>query len=56
MSSYLRGILAHGRWPLGTNVVAGIANKIKVIRRMAYGFRDNANFFPKIRSTFLGVW
>ena len=39
---YLPGILAHCRWPLGTNLVEGINNKIKVIKRMAYGFRDDA--------------
>jgi transposase len=33
--SYLPGILSHCRWPLGTNLVEGINNKIKVIKRMA---------------------
>ena len=35
-----RGILAHCRWPLDTNLVEGINNKTKVIKRMAYGFRE----------------
>jgi len=52
---YLPGILAHCRWPLGTNLVEGINNKIKVIKRMAYGFRDDADFFLKIRAAFPGV-
>jgi transposase len=52
---YLPGILAHSRWPLGTNLVEGINNKIKVIKRMAYGFRDDAYFFLKIRAAFPGV-
>ena len=52
---YLPGIMAHGRWPLGTNLVEGINNKIKVIKRMAYGFRDDAYFFLKIRAAFPGV-
>jgi transposase len=52
---YLSGILAHCRWPLGTNLVEGINNKIKVIKRMAYGFRDDAYFFVKIRAAFPGV-
>jgi len=51
---YLPGILAHSRWPLGTNLVEGINNKIKVIKRMAYGFRDDAYFFLKIRAAFPG--
>jgi transposase len=52
---YLPGILAHCRWPLGTNLVEGINNKIKVIKRMADGFRDDAYFFLKIRAAFPGV-
>ena len=31
------------------------ANKIKVIKRMAYGFRDDAYFFLKIRAAFPGI-
>jgi transposase len=52
---YLPGILAHCQWPLGTNLVEGLNNKIKVIKRMAYGFRDDAYFFLKIRAAFPGV-
>lgn len=33
----------------------GINNKIKVIKRMVYGFRDDAYFFLKIRAAFLGI-
>jgi transposase len=51
---YLPGILAHCRYPLGTNLIEGINNKIKVIKRMAYGFRDDAYFFLKIRAAFPG--
>ncbi len=46
---YLAGILAHCRWPLGTNL-------IKVIKCMAYGFRDDAYFFLKIHAAFRGDW
>lgn len=52
---FVPGILAHCRWPLGTNLIEGINNKIKVIKRMAYGFRDDAYFFLKIRAAFPGV-
>ena len=52
---YLPGILAHCRYPLGTNLIEGINNKIKVIKRMAYGFRDDDYFFLKIRAAFPGV-
>lgn len=49
------GILAHCHWPLGTNLIEGINNKIKVIKRMAYGFRDDTYFFLKIRAAFPGI-
>jgi len=49
------GILAHCLWPLGTNLIEGINNRIKVIKRMAYGFRDDAYFFLKIRAAFPGI-
>ncbi len=52
---YLPGILSHCRYPLGTNLIEGINNKIKVIKRMAYGFRDDDYFFLKIRAAFPGV-
>jgi transposase len=55
LKPYLPGILAHSRWPLGTNLIEGINNKIKVIKRMAYGFRDDAYFFLKIRAAFPGI-
>lgn len=51
---FLAGILAHCRWPLGTNLIEGINNTIKVIKRMAYGFRDDHYFFLRIRAAFPG--
>jgi transposase len=50
----LPGILAHCRYPLHTSMLEGINNRIKVIKRMAYGFRDDAYFFLKIRAAFPG--
>jgi transposase len=55
LRTYLPGILAHCLYPLGTNLIEGINNRIKVIKRMAYGFRDDAYFFLKIRAAFPGV-
>lgn len=52
---YRAGIIAHCRYPLGTNLIEGINNKIKVIKRIAYGFRDDEYFFLKIRAAFPGV-
>lgn len=51
----LDGVLAHCRWPLHTSLLEGINNKIKVIKRMAYGFRDDGYFFLKIRAAFPGI-
>ena len=48
------GILAHCRHPLHTSVLEGINNKIKVLKRVAYGYRDEAYFFLKIRAAFPG--
>jgi len=46
----LHGILAHCRHPIHTGVLEGINNKVKVIKRVAYGFRDFDYFFLKIRA------
>jgi transposase len=51
----LHGIWAHCRWALHTSLLEGINNKIKVIKRAAYGFRDDDYFFLKIRQAFPGI-
>ncbi len=51
---HFSAIAAHCRWPLSTSLIEGINNKIKVIKRMAYGFRDDEYFFLKIRAAFPG--
>jgi len=55
LKPYLRGILASARFPLNTSVLEGINNKIKVIKRMAYGYRDTEYFFLKIKYAFPGI-
>lgn len=55
LKPYVPGILAHCRWPIGTSVIEGINNTIKVIKRMAYGYRDDAYFFLRIRAAFPGI-
>jgi hypothetical protein len=49
-------ILIHCRWPLRTNLVEDIKNKI--IKRMACGRRDDAKFILRIRAAFpdAGIW
>jgi len=46
------GILAHCCYRPHTSLLEGINNTIKVIERMAYGFRDEGYFFLKIRPPF----
>jgi len=48
-------IISHCRYPLHTSLLEGINNKIKVLKRMAYGYRDDAYFFLKIRAAFPGI-
>ena len=55
LKEYLPGILAHCHWTLHTSLLEGINNKIKVIKRMAYGYRDDEYFFLKIRQAFPGI-
>ena len=55
LKPYLHGILGHCAFPLHTSLLEGINNKIKVIKRMAYGFRDDNYFFLKIRAAFPGA-
>lgn len=54
LQDYWHGILARCRHPLNTSIVEGINNTIKVIKRRAYGYRDEEYFFLKIRAAFPG--
>jgi hypothetical protein len=46
--------VASARHRLNISVLEGMNNRIKVIKRMAYGYRDSAYFFLKIRAAFPG--
>ena len=54
LRGYWRGIVSRVRWPMHTGQLEGINNKIKVIKRMAYGYRDSDYFFLKIKAAFPG--
>lgn len=54
LKGYWRGIVSRVRWPMHTGQLEGINNKIKVIKRMAYGYRDSEYFFLKIKAAFPG--
>ena len=43
------GILNHADYPIGTSMLEGINNKIKVIKRKAYGFHDQRYFILKVK-------
>lgn len=55
LANYATGLIAFTRYRLTTGRVEGINNTIKVIKRMAYGFRDDEYFFLRIRHAFPGV-
>lgn len=52
---YLHGTLSCCRHRLNTSVLEGINTTIKVIKRRAYGYRDQDYFFLKIRSACPGI-
>lgn len=54
LRKYLRGILASALYPMNSSILEGVNNRIKLIKRMAYGFRDSPYFFLKIKAAFPG--
>lgn len=54
LRGYLHGIVSSARYRINTSVLEGMNNRIKVIKRVAYGFRDSDYFFLKIKAAFPG--
>lgn len=54
LAPYIEGIVASAIHRLNTSILEGMNNRIKVIKRMAYGYRDSAYFFLKIKDAFPG--
>lgn len=52
LKRYAYGIINHCRFPIHTSRMEGINNKIKVIKRKAYGFHDVEYFSLIIKSAF----
>ena len=48
------GILNHADFPIDTSRLEGINNKIKLIKRKAYGFHDDEYFILKVKQAFDG--
>ena len=47
------GLIAHATYPISTGKIEGFNNKIKVAKRLAYGYRDNHFFFTLV--SFLSI-
>lgn len=54
LKGYVEGIVASAVYRMNTSALEGMNNRIKVIKRMAYGYRDNDYFFLKIKAAFPG--
>ena len=52
LSVHVEGLPAYTRYRLTTGILEGMNNTIKVIKRVAYGFRDDEYFFLRIRHAF----
>lgn len=48
------GILNHADYPIGTSVLEGVNNKIKLLKRRAYGYHDAEYFALKVKQAFPG--
>ena len=47
--SRLEGLVAHALFPISTGKLEGFNNKIKVAKRIGYGYRDDDYFFTLVR-------
>ncbi len=45
----LEGLISHASFPISTGKLEGFNNKIKVAKRIGYGFRNDAYFFTLVR-------
>lgn len=53
ITRYAYGIINHCKYPIHTSRIEGVNNKIKVIKRKAYGFHDIEYFSLIIKSAFV---
>jgi len=51
---YEEGVVADARFPIHTGRLEDMHNKMKLIKRQAYGFRDDDYFILKIKDAFPG--
>ena len=43
------GLVSHATYPISTGKLEGLNNKIKVAKRIGYGYRNDDYFFSLIR-------
>jgi transposase len=55
LADKVAGIANHAEHHIGTGVIEGVNNKIKVIKCVAYSFGDMASFFLKVMAHFSTV-
>jgi transposase len=53
--NHLRWIMTYFKHGTTSSKIEGVNNKIKVIKRLAYGYTDLDYFFKKIRSKFCNI-
>ena len=46
---YIEGLISHAKHQISTGKLEGLNNKIKVAKRVGYGFRDDDYFFTLVR-------
>ena len=49
LNRYRYGLINHCHYPINSGKLEGMNNKIKVIKRIAYGFHDDEYFILKIK-------
>ncbi|NLW50864.1 MAG: ISL3 family transposase, partial [Candidatus Brocadiaceae bacterium] len=52
LERYRQGILNHCEFPIHNSKLEGVNNKIKVIKRRAYGYHDDRYFVLKVKQAF----
>ena len=55
LRGYVQGLIAAADFKINTSILEGVNNKIKQIKRRAYGFRDDLYFFLKVKAAFHGL-
>lgn len=55
LAKRLDGILAHCRFPIHASLIQGLKHKIKLLKGISHGYREDAWFFLEFRSAFPGI-